>query len=267
MGVIFQIYPGSRLLIETILIKIGGALYGPAIGMLIGLLTDLLTVILTSSVFNGGYLLAAIFNGFFGGFIFMLTSTRNRKSLSYWQNTFLVFCMLAITSVVFYLFYSDTFKSSQNNGELKVNIFSQEVKFPQWFFPAFLSSLLGIICLSLTGTLFLSTRERTEALSRKCKKWNTIIRIVAMNFLSYILVDLITLPLFDIKLSTLPYEQFFIMRNVLLIPAVAFSSLIIWKIFKLNKKLQFTESKRILIPLPAGARTGALIRCNPNLKY
>ncbi|KMZ96268.1 hypothetical protein PVNG_02406 [Plasmodium vivax North Korean] len=34
LGVIFQVYPGSRLLIETILIKIGGSLYGPAVGQI-----------------------------------------------------------------------------------------------------------------------------------------------------------------------------------------------------------------------------------------
>ncbi|ADX98311.1 aspartyl/glutamyl-tRNA amidotransferase subunit C [Mycoplasma suis] len=271
LGVVFQIYPGSRLLIETILIKIGGSLYGPVIGMLIGLLTDLLTVILTSSVFNYGYLLAAIFNGFLGGFIFMLRDEhkKSRTMVKYWQNTMFVIGLLTITSVTFYFFfYKSVLKHNSGSDTIALNIFSKSIDFPSWFFPAFLSTILGTIVIGLITTLLMSDKKFFIRHSDSAKKWNIIFRITALNFIAYILVDLITLPLFDIKISTLPYEQFFVMRNIALIPAITFSSFIVWKIFKLNQKLHFTSFKEKLL-LPSRSAKTALtgMQYQTNLNY
>ena len=59
-SVLFRAFPGSRITIEGILIKIGGLLYGPFIGMFIGGLTDLFSILLTAGVFHYGYFIAGI---------------------------------------------------------------------------------------------------------------------------------------------------------------------------------------------------------------
>lgn len=269
LGIIFQIYPGSRLLIETILIKIGGSLYGPVIGILIGLLTDLLTVVLTSSVFNYGYLLAAVFNGFLGGFIYMFGGSQSKKKWKKWQNAFFVTALMAITAIAYYFFHNAALiaNGGSNGGEISLNIFSQTFKFPSWFFPSFLIAIATVLLFSLGLCLCFSSNKLFPEISKKAEKWNTILRLTILNFLSYILVDIITLPLFDIKISTLPFEQFFIMRNFFLIPSVFFSSLIIWKIFKLNRKLHFTTIKEKL-PLPKKKKVMRLCsNLHPNLIY
>ncbi|WP_238530702.1 glutamyl-tRNA amidotransferase [Mycoplasma wenyonii] len=264
LGIVFQIYPGSRLLIETILIKIGGGLYGPVIGILIGLLTDLLTVVLTSSVFNYGYLLAAVFNGFLGGFIYMFGESVSKKRWKNGQNAICVVALTALTATAYYFFHKATFI---DGSSVSLNIFSKSLEFPKLFFTGFLGVIGGLLLLGMIACLCLSSDKLFPSLSEKAEKWGVILRLTILNFLAYVLVDIITLPLFDIKISTLPFEQFFIMRNFFLIPSVVFSSLIIWKIFKLNKKLQFTTIKDKL-PLPKKKKAPKFCaKLHPNLIF
>ena len=54
-SVIFRLWSGTRIIVEAILIKIGGLLYGPIIGMCLGAAVDFLCVALTAGVFNIGY--------------------------------------------------------------------------------------------------------------------------------------------------------------------------------------------------------------------
>jgi hypothetical protein len=69
MGVLFRAYPGWRVTIEGILIKIGGLLFGPIIGLFVGICTDLLSVELTAGMFHYGYFLAAMGYGLFSGLV------------------------------------------------------------------------------------------------------------------------------------------------------------------------------------------------------
>lgn len=78
MGIFFKVYPGARFLIENILIKLGGILFGSWVGIFIGFSTDLLTVIFTSSVLNYGYFFAAMMNGFLGGIIHQIIRMKGK---------------------------------------------------------------------------------------------------------------------------------------------------------------------------------------------
>lgn len=69
MAVIFRAYPGWRVTIEGILIKVGGLLFGPIIGVFIGAATDLLSVALTAGAFHYGYFIAAMMYGLIAGVI------------------------------------------------------------------------------------------------------------------------------------------------------------------------------------------------------
>jgi hypothetical protein len=69
MGIMFRAYPGTRITVEGLLIKIGGLIFGPIIGMFIGAITDLLAITLTAGMFHPGYFIAAISYGLFSGTI------------------------------------------------------------------------------------------------------------------------------------------------------------------------------------------------------
>jgi LytS/YehU family sensor histidine kinase len=83
LGVIFRAYPGWRIVVEGILIKIGGLLFGPMIGLFIGGCTDLLSIALTSGMFHYGYFIAAVFYGFFAGLIRSLLNFCKKQQVEF----------------------------------------------------------------------------------------------------------------------------------------------------------------------------------------
>lgn len=52
-SVIFRAWPGTRVTLEGILVKIGGLLFGPILGIFIGAMTDLLSVAMTAEYYTG----------------------------------------------------------------------------------------------------------------------------------------------------------------------------------------------------------------------
>lgn len=79
ISVIFRAWPGTRIILEGILIKIGGMLFGPIIGLCIGAATDFLTISLTAGVFHIGYFISAMFFGLIGGIIKYLVTLANKR--------------------------------------------------------------------------------------------------------------------------------------------------------------------------------------------
>jgi hypothetical protein len=83
LGVMFRAYPGLRVTIEGILIKIGGLLFGPIIGVFIGVTTDLLSVALTAGMFHYGYFLAAIMYGLLSGIVRTILNITEGKQVHF----------------------------------------------------------------------------------------------------------------------------------------------------------------------------------------
>lgn len=83
MGVIFRAYPGWRITIEGILIKIGGLLFGPVIGLFVGALTDLLAIALTAGAFHYGYFFAAMCYGLIAGLVRSLWNASKGSTLTF----------------------------------------------------------------------------------------------------------------------------------------------------------------------------------------
>jgi LytS/YehU family sensor histidine kinase len=69
MGIVFRVYPGFRVTIEGILIKIGGLIFGPVVGLFIAALTDILSILLTAGMFHYGYFIAALAYGVLSGLV------------------------------------------------------------------------------------------------------------------------------------------------------------------------------------------------------
>lgn len=67
MGILFRAYPGWRVIIEGILIQLGGSMFGPIIGLFIGGITDILSICLTAGMFHYGYFIVGLAYGLFSG--------------------------------------------------------------------------------------------------------------------------------------------------------------------------------------------------------
>jgi LytS/YehU family sensor histidine kinase len=80
---LFRALPGSRVAIESVLIKIGGLLFGPMLGLFIGAAIDFLTVALSGGVFHYGYLISAMAFGMFAGFIRILIDYSRGKNIRF----------------------------------------------------------------------------------------------------------------------------------------------------------------------------------------
>lgn len=108
-GVLFRAYPGWRVTIEGILIKVGGLLFGPIIGIFIGAATDLLSVALTAGMFHYGYFIAAMMYGLLSGIVkTILNLTRGKQVRFAFWSTLLV-GIIGVASVLFVMLHRTPF--------------------------------------------------------------------------------------------------------------------------------------------------------------
>lgn len=122
LAVIFRAYPGWRITIEGILIKIGGLFFGPIIGIFIGAMTDILTVVLSAGSFHYGYFVIAIVYGFIGGLIRWLWNALRRDNIKFtFVITFVWMVTMALISTYLYFIPADTFIISIFNHSLHLN--------------------------------------------------------------------------------------------------------------------------------------------------
>ena len=107
-SIIFRTWPGTRIIFESILIKIGGLLFGPIIGVCIGAATDFLTISLTAGVFHIGYFVSAMFFGLVGGIIRNIVSLSNKNEYKFCFYSSILFIISWIASfLVLYFFAGD----------------------------------------------------------------------------------------------------------------------------------------------------------------
>ena len=129
ISVIFRAWVGTRIILEGILIKIGGLMFGPIIGLCIGAATDFLTISLTGGVFHIGYFISAAFFGLLGGMIKYIVniSNKNEFKFSLFSTILLVFTGIACFLTIYYL------SGDQNLLEkYSVTVFAFDITLPQW---------------------------------------------------------------------------------------------------------------------------------------
>lgn len=78
-GALFRAYPSWRAMIEGVLVKLGGLLFGPVIGMIVGGAIDCVSVFLTAGMFHWGFLIIAIVSGLIAGFVRSILITCNKS--------------------------------------------------------------------------------------------------------------------------------------------------------------------------------------------
>ena len=140
LGVIFRAYPGTRILIEGILIQLSGLLFGPILGLIIGALTDLLSICLTAGMFHYGYFIIAIGYGLFSGLIRSIYVSVKQNKTKFSLITTLLTVLITGLFCVFILYqpYQD-FKISAFNLDLTIK------KYVLTIIPIIFSSIIIVV--------------------------------------------------------------------------------------------------------------------------
>ncbi len=227
MAILFRAFPGTRITIEAILIKIGGLLFGPFIGMFIGGITDLLTIALTAGIFHYGYFIAALTFGLVGGLV--------RTIINYSKNNITKLTIMSIASLLVMCISVVLFMYFTIPTDLEINFtFIINFSFYSWHFMVFIISLTLIAVLLIIVFYFLSRRNKNGWYAKHIM---TFIAVITLVFLTEIFVNVFMLPVFDADLSTLSYFQWIAIRSLLFVPMVIFNIFVIWPIFEIVKPL------------------------------
>lgn len=166
LGILFRAYPGWRVNIESILIKIGGLCFGPIIGLFVGVTTDLLSVALTAGMFHYGYCIAAALFGLLAGLISTLRNLSNNKKF--------IFYLFALGLLLFSFFIQFVFFNFIVNfndphvtdvpGAMSVEILGIVIRFKLWMINLY---MLFILCICLLAMFYsISKNDRYEILYR-----------------------------------------------------------------------------------------------------
>ena len=227
LAVLFRSFPGTRITLEGILIKIGGLLFGPFIGMFIGGATDMLTIALTAGVFHYGYFIAALTYGLLGGFIRTLVVFSKRKE---WKFALYSSISLILTCVGICLFLLGTVANWDVELPLSISILGKDLSFKILHIILLISVMNSIGIISIMFFYFVSKKSK--------KKWvknqfMTFCPVISLVFISEVIVNLFMLPVFDADISTLSYSHWITIRSLLFVPLVLGNIIVIWPIYKI----------------------------------
>lgn len=234
MGVVFRAWPGTRITIEGMLIKVGGLLFGPFLGMFIGALTDLLAVALTAGVFHYGYLVAGMAFGLISGLISEIFKNAKHKNIQagIWSTIILISVDIL---VILYLFMD----LGQSN--IDVEFLGLSISVSPHLLTGIIGGfiLIGVISIWF-GLYFYKKRIKTNNLMltqrqliNKRTWYFNFSMILTCSIVTDALINVLMMPKFDAELSSLLYEQWIAIRGALFIPEVILNMLIIFPIFKI----------------------------------
>ncbi len=236
-NVVFRAWPGTRVTIEGLLIKIGGLLFGPFLGLFIGAMTDLLTVALTAGVFHYGYLIAAMAYGLISGFISdIFRSTKDKI----WWKAVLGTLILTACNIIMVLFFMLQTNSFQNNFSVSLfgNKLDVNVKILLIVLVTFIC--LGILIIWIVYFLNFNKQHHkhnsiiteTKA-AKKNDLYSSIIIVLVVSVMCNSIINMLILPSFDAQLSSIRYEEWVVLRSIVFIPEVIFNCCVIIPIYNI----------------------------------
>ena len=229
-NVVFRAWPGTRVTIEGILIKIGGLLFGPFLGIFIGAMTDLLTVAMTAGVFHYGYLIAAMAYGLIGGVIREIFSYVRKKDRNYaiWSTV-----ILAVVDVAIIVFL--WWQSNQGVGIYTLEFLGIHLEIQGFVMMGILSSFvaLSIVVVWISFGVQKINNRRLGALNKQSNWYSTFVTVLVAVVVCDALVNVLMMPSFDAELSSLGYVQWIAIRAAIFIPEVLLNIFVIFPIFKI----------------------------------
>lgn len=257
LSVFFRAFPGTRVTLEGILIKIGGLLFGPFLGLFIGAFTDLLAVTLTAGVFHYGYFIAAMSFGLLSGFVKIIFFSNNyfknkKLKLSIFSTIFISLISAIIISYFMLVYQADILPISF----LPFTITKFEILY-------FIVIFLGLFIASIWVFYFLSVkRDKTNRLKFFNKEFSSSPLFKKNFFYNYcpilicilfteIIINVLMMPAFDADLSTLNFETWLGIRVLMFVPMVILNLIVIFPSYTIisplvkydYKKDQYDSSK------------------------
>lgn len=255
-SVLFRAFPGSRVTIEGILIKIGGLLFGPFIGMFIGALTDLLSIVMTAGIFHYGYFIAALGYGLLSGLIKSVYSYSSKNKFMFAILATIVICLCSAFAISFTYIFNP-------NGvhQTIIPIVIPEVIEPQaivFTFIGFSTLIIGIIWFLFLFSKRMQEKRLKMSLNSKHFNKKQIKKIDNDYFINFclvlicstvaeIIVNVILMPAFDADLSTLGYDNWFTIRLLLCCPMIVFNFFIIYPVYTIVWPLVKWDYKQELV--------------------
>lgn len=228
-SVIFRAWPGTRVTLEGILIKIGGLLFGPILGIFIGAITDLLAVALTAGVFHYGYLIAAMAYGLIGGLIRIILTTSKKKDIPFAIYSSIATILIGI-GVALFLYFSPGIAT---NG-FAIQLFGFDITITATLMIGLISGFFVLSIIIVWGSLFIKWVSSKRNNNKKKSNWFVVFAPVLVTILlTEAVVNVLMMPSFDAELSSLKYSQWLSIRAILFAPMVVINILIIYPIFKI----------------------------------
>lgn len=228
-SVIFRAWPGTRVTLEGILIKIGGLLFGPILGIFIGGMTDLLAVALTAGVFHHGYLIAAMAYGLIGGLIRIILTTSKKRDVPFAIYSSIATLFIGVIIVLF-LYFAPGIK---DNG-FSIQVFGFDLRVSSTTMIALISGFFVVSILVVWLCLLIKWLKKKYSKKTQKGNWFVVFTPVLVTILlTEAVVNLLMMPSFDAELSSLKYTQWLSIRAALFPFMVVLNLMIIYPIFKI----------------------------------
>lgn len=260
-SVLFRAFPGSRITIEGILIKIGGLLYGPFIGMLIGGLTDLFSILMTAGVFHYGYFIAGMAYGLLAGLIKSIYSFAkgNRTWNAIISSIVAAICLVTTIIFIYMVGGSEGFQQSIITfipfiPSSPNKISSESLSYVFIGFIAFIVLLVWLL-------YFFSNRYQKWKINSGNKKhfkisrpkkvdknyFNNFCLILICCTMTEIWINVLLMPSIDADVSTLLYGDWFMIRVAIFMPMIIFNFVIIFPIYVIVSPIVQWDYKKELV--------------------
>lgn len=231
-SVFFRAYPGTRVTIEIILVKISGLLFGPVIGLISGAIIDVLTIALSAGFFHYGYFIAAVLTGLIAG---LMRSTITFSRVSKFNDLFLalystlfIFVSLALTIGILNKILGT------NSLQLTLPGLNFQIKLTYIQFYTFLLiiCLLSILLIWIVFFVWMYRKRYygSNLIQLKYKKYShanhkhsiwiiirnnwysSLVSVVALVTSCTFLVNILFLPIFDSEITGQPYTYWLLFR-------------------------------------------------------
>lgn len=255
-SVMFRAFPGSRVTIEGILIKIAGLLFGPFLGMLVGALTDILSIIMTAGIFHYGYFIAAIGFGLMSGLIRSIFTYSGKNKFMYAIMATVVMVVTAIIALIF----TYTFIDPHGIQQLIIPIIIPEIIPRESVIYIFVSfSLLVILIIwflfffnkKLQDKRLLLPTNKKSLTSRKNRRrkdyFENFCLVLICVTVTELVINILMMPAFDADLSTLKYGDWLTIRILLFFPMIIFNFVIIYPVYTIVWPLVKWDYKKELV--------------------
>lgn len=236
INVMFRTWAGVRVIVEGILIKIGGLLFGPIIGLCIGASIDFFTVALSGGVFHYGYLIGCMTFGLIAGFIGNIYAMSNKNDFKYAVYSTLTLAIFAAINFLFiYLFLDNGLTPNSNRSQIAFNFSLLGVQINLGIDLVYILGMaIFLFALGLIWICYMFQRILNKSTKKNDSKWYiTFIPVFVTIVITELIVNVIMMPAFDASISTLTYEVWFCIRLLMFVPMVLLNLAIIYPVFRI----------------------------------